>query len=127
MNDYIPLKNLEVYKLSRELSRIGWEIYEKLDKKEQFAIGGQFLESTDSVGANIAEAYGRYHYLDRIKFLYNARGSFSESYEHWLDLLKERELVNEALYKEYQKIAEEFSPKFQNYINSLYRSRNRKV
>lgn len=29
--EYISLKNLEVYKLARELSRIGWKIYEKLN------------------------------------------------------------------------------------------------
>ena len=34
-NAYISLKDLEVYKLSRELSRIAWKIYEKLDWKTQ--------------------------------------------------------------------------------------------
>jgi len=28
---YIPLKNLDIYKLARELSRIGWEIYESCE------------------------------------------------------------------------------------------------
>jgi len=27
------MKDLEVYKLARELSRIGWEIYEDLDRQ----------------------------------------------------------------------------------------------
>ena len=28
---YIPLNNLEVYKLARELSKKGWEIYKQMD------------------------------------------------------------------------------------------------
>lgn len=72
---YILLADLEVYRLARELSRIGWEIYEVLDWRIKKITGDQFIESTDSVGANIAEGYGRFHYLDRIKFLYNSRAS----------------------------------------------------
>ena len=66
--DYIELKNLEVYKLSRQLPMKAWDIYKELDWHNQKIIGGQFIESVDSAGANIAEGYSRYHYLDKIKF-----------------------------------------------------------
>lgn len=56
-------------------------------------IGSQFIRAIDSVGANIAEGYGRYHYLDRIKFYYNSRASLFES-KHWVLLLKERKIIN---------------------------------
>jgi four helix bundle protein len=65
---YIPLSDLEVYKLARELSKIAWEIYQDLDWQDKKTMGNQFLEATDSVGGNIAEGYGRHHYLDQIKF-----------------------------------------------------------
>jgi four helix bundle protein len=71
---FIPLKNLEVYKLTRKLSLKGWEIYQEMDWQTKKIIGDQFLSSLDSIRANIAEGYGRYHYLDQIKFYYNARG-----------------------------------------------------
>jgi len=32
-------------------------------------MGNQFLTAADSVGANIDEGYGRFHHLDRVKFL----------------------------------------------------------
>lgn len=35
-----------------------------------------------SVTANIAEGYGRYHYLDSLKFYSNARGSLNEVLGH---------------------------------------------
>jgi len=58
-NTYIALQDLEVYKLALELSKIGWKIYERLDWQTRKINGDQFIESTDSVGANIAEGYGR--------------------------------------------------------------------
>ena len=84
------LNDLEVYKLARELSRIGWKIYQNLNWQTKKIMGDQFIEAVDSVGANIAEGYGRFHYLDRIKFYYNSRASLIECNEHWIELLKER-------------------------------------
>lgn len=121
---YIPLKDLEVYQLARELSRVGWEIYKILDWKMQKINGDQFIESTDSTGANVAEGYGRFHYLDRIKFYYNARGSFLECNEHWIELLKERGKVSEDLYKQYKETAVKFSKKLNNFISSTYQTKS---
>ena len=84
MGKYIELKDLVVYQLSRELSRSCWNIYKKMNTQERILMGNQFLTAADSVGANIAEGYGRFHYLDRIKFLYNGRASMLEAFEHWL-------------------------------------------
>ena len=72
MGKYITLENLEAYKLSRKLSKISWNVYEKFDWRIKKIIGDQFIESTDSGGANIAEGYGRFHFLDKVKFYYNA-------------------------------------------------------
>ena len=40
------------------------------------------LESAGSITANIAEGYGRFHYLDNAKFCSNARGSCAETLDH---------------------------------------------
>ena len=122
-NKYIKLEDLEVYKLARELSKIGWEIYNSLDWQTKKVIGDQFITATDSFGANIAEGYGRFHYLDRIKFLYNARGSLIEANEHWIELLKERDKVKTNNYQEYKKVAEQASLKLQNFISATYKAR----
>lgn len=117
------LENLQVYTSARELSRIAWEIFDKFDWRLKKIVGDQFIESTDSVGANIAEGYGRYHYLDRIKFFYNARGSLLES-KHWLELIVERKLSNnKVLTVSYFKTHEELKPKLNNLIKSLYKNK----
>ena len=122
---YILLKDLEVYKLSRELSKIAWEIYQNLDWQDKKILGDQFIESTDSVGANIAEGYARFHYLDQIKFYYNSRASLSESCHHWLELLKERNKVDLEKYRQMKSIAEKLSIKLNNFISSTYKQKNK--
>ena len=44
------------------------------------------LEAVDSVGANIAEGYARFHFLEKVRFYYISRASLSEGVEHWIDL-----------------------------------------
>ncbi|MCX6763688.1 MAG: four helix bundle protein [Candidatus Moranbacteria bacterium] len=118
--EYLNLNNLEVYLLSRQLSDIGWKIYTDFDWKLQKIIGDQFIESTDSVGANIAEGYGRFHYLDKIKFYYNARASLKES-RHWFELMKKRKLIDNQIQKDYLKIYAQLSPKLNSFIGATYK------
>ena len=120
---YIKLEDLEVYKLARELSRLGWMIYSRMTWQNRKIIGDQFIESTDSIGANIAESYGRYHYLDRVRFLYNSRGSMFESINHWLSLMLERDIVTEEEFLEFKSVSEKLSLKLNNYIKSIYNSK----
>lgn len=122
---YIKLQDLEVYKLARELSKIGWEIYHSFDWQTKKIIGDQFITSTDSVGANIAEGYGRFHYLDRIKFYYNARGSLIESTEHWVELLKERNFINQNTYNTFKILGDKTSFSLQQLINTTYKVKNK--
>jgi len=121
---HIPLENLEVYLLARELSKKGWAIFSSLNWEQKKAMGFQFIESTDSVGANITEGYARFHFLDRIKFYYNARGSLSESADFWLELLHERNIISDQHYHEFKQIAEMLEPKLNNFIAANYRSKN---
>jgi len=121
---YLTLESLEVFQLSKQLSSVCWNIYKTLDWKLIKDLKEQFIDSSDSVGANIAEGYGRFHYLDRIKFMYNARGSLLES-KYWFDLLIDRKLLkNDSLLKDYLKIFNELKPKLNNFINSIYKNRS---
>ncbi len=121
MNKYIPLKELEVYQLSRELSRLAWGIYQEFSFEDKKVMGDQFVRSMDSVGANIAEGYGRYHCLDRIRFYYNARASLHESCDHWLELLHERQKISLEKYKLMNSVKEKLSLKLSNFINATYK------
>lgn len=125
MGKYILVKNLEVYKLARELSSLGWKIYNQFNWETKNIIGFQFIKSVDSVGANIAEGYSRFHYLDKIKFFYNSRASLSEAADHWIELLKERGKIDEKNFKRFKFIAGNLFLKLNNFINSIYKVKNR--
>ena len=122
---YIKLEDLEVYQLARELSKVGWQIYEPLGWQTKKINGDQFIESTDSVGANIAEGYGRFHYLDKIKFYYNARASLNECNDYWIELLKERNKAGEENYKEFKNISQKLLVKLNRLISATFQNINR--
>ena len=122
-NTYIKLKDLEIYQLARELSRLAWEIYVSLNFHDQKIMGEQFIRSIDSIGANIAEGYRRYHHLDKIKFYYIARGSLAESSQHWLELLHERGKISKERKDALAQIAETLSVKLANIISATYRTK----
>jgi len=114
--NYIELKDLEVYKLSRKLSSIAWIIFCRMSFFDKKHFGNQFLRSVDSVGANIAEGYGRYHYLDKVRFYHNARGSHLEAFVHWLELLSERERISKEEFENIHGIASLLLIKLNNFI-----------
>ena len=53
-----------------------------LPKDERYRLSDQLLRAARSTTANIAEGYGRFHYLDNAKFCSNARGSCWEVLDH---------------------------------------------
>ena len=77
-------QGLEVYRraaaLAHELQRaVGrWPAFEK------WSIGLQMVRAADSIGANIAEASGRFGPADQRHLFFIARGSAFEL-QHWLD------------------------------------------
>jgi len=113
---FIPIKDLHIYQLARRLSTIAWEIYTKMNFEDKKIMGDQYIRSTDSIGANIAEGYSRFHYLDKVRFYYNARASQSESTDHWLELLLERDKINQKTFDEYKTISKELQIKLNNFI-----------
>jgi four helix bundle protein len=119
---YIPLDKFDVYLLSRKLSQSTCLIYSEMQWEIKKNIGTQIIESTDSVGANIAEGYGRYHYLDKVKFYYNARGSLLES-RHWFALLEERKILKKNIKNEYLNIYKQLRPALNNLIKNTIKQK----
>ncbi|MBI4135158.1 four helix bundle protein [Candidatus Uhrbacteria bacterium] len=124
MGEYIDFHELEIYKLAHALSKLGWEIYTKLSWEMRKVIGIQCITAIDSVGANIAEGYGRYHFLDRIKFFYNSRASLYEVI-HWIDLMREREVITDGQHAEFMRIVNALGPKLNRFIQSQYEQKTK--
>lgn len=70
--------DLEIWKDSHVLCIEVYRLTENFPKRESYGIIDQMRRASSSVGANIAEGFGRFHYKEKIKFYYNARGSLCE-------------------------------------------------
>ncbi len=116
------LEELEVYQIALQISSLAWEIYNELPKEFRFTQESQFLEAADSVGANIAEGSGRYHFRDSVKFYYNSRGSLLEL-KHWTTLLEQRSLGKPEMLKEITELIQKEHLKLNSFISSI-KSRN---
>ena len=122
--NFIPLPVLEVYRLARKFSAMAWEIYQRLTYQQRKVWGDQMLQAIDSVGANIAEGYARYHYLEKIRFYYISRASLSEGVEHWIDLGFERGIVTDEEDESFNRLRPDIQVKLNNMIKSTYTVKN---
>ena len=55
---------------------------DKLPRKEDYGFTSQIRRAALSISANIAEAFGRSHTLDKVRFYHVARGSLTETQSH---------------------------------------------
>jgi four helix bundle protein len=78
-------RDLEVYKLARQLSKEIFEISMKFPKEETYSLTGQVRRSSRSVGAQIAEAWGKRRYQKHfVSKLIDAVGEELET-QHWIE------------------------------------------
>jgi four helix bundle protein len=112
------LNQLEVYILAENLSNQIWDIVIKWNYFEKYTIGKQLTRAVDSIGANIAECHGRYHYNDKQKFGYYARGSFEET-RSWLRKSHYRKLLNENQVTIIDNTIKKLGPKLNSFIKAL--------
>lgn len=91
---YHTLEDLEVYRLSETFSDEIWFLVSEWDNFAKDTIGKQIVRSADSISANIAEGYGRYHYKENRNFCFFSRGSILET-KGWLKKARNRNLITE--------------------------------
>jgi len=75
----MDIDDLRDYQLAMQLAEKVWEIVMKWDSFAKYSIGKQYTEAADSIGANISEGFGRFHFKDSKNFLYYSRGSLYET------------------------------------------------
>ncbi len=92
-------ETLEVWKKARifRVNIIG--LCKSIPQEEKYRLIDQIKRSSRSVTANIAEGYGRFHYLDNIKFCRDARGSLNETFDHLTVAFDEKYINEETLFQ----------------------------
>ncbi|WP_100629630.1 four helix bundle protein [Algoriphagus formosus] len=86
----------KAYNLKRRLKR---DVLSKLPRTEQYELRSQILRAARSSTANIAEGWGRFHYLDSNKFYYNSRGSIAEILDYLIEA-RDDEYISDELFTE---------------------------
>jgi len=89
----LKLEELDVYRMAMEVGERVWAIADGWNFFAKDPVGKQLVRAADSIAANIAEGYGRYHYKENKLFCYYARGSLMET-KTWLQKATHRGFIS---------------------------------
>lgn len=88
-------RDLDVYKLSRELSKDVFELTKAFPKTETYSLTDQIRRSSRSIGAQIAEAWGKRKYAKHfVSKLTDADAEQMET-QHWIETAQECEYITD--------------------------------
>jgi four helix bundle protein len=93
-----PLEDKRVYQHAEAVADAVWDVCEPWEAFAKQTVGTQLVRAADSIGANVAEAGGRFHPADVCNFFYFARGSLYET-RYWLRRAVKRTLITEEQMK----------------------------
>ena len=90
-------RDLEVYKLARQLSCEIFETTKDFPKEEMYSLTDQIRRSSRSVGAQIAEAWAKRRYIKHfISKLTDSDGEQQET-QHWIETALDCEYISQEL------------------------------
>ncbi len=114
------IAGMRIYQLAEILADGVWQEVIAWKPFAQATVGKQLVTACDSIGANIAEGYGRYSYKDNRQFQFYARGSLEET-TYWLRRAVRRHLISEDRFSAFMAGLGELIPQLNAYIRSLER------
>jgi four helix bundle protein len=114
----IRLEDLEVYNLAESFGDEIWFLVDEWDYFKKDTVGKQICKAADSIAANIAEGFGRYHFKENKNFCYFSRGSIIET-KSWLKKSRTRELIPEDSFLTLMEKLELIHLKLNSYIKSI--------
>jgi four helix bundle protein len=115
-------EDLEIYQLAEKLAQAAWRIVRTWNGFDPDTLGKQLIRAADSIGANIAEGFGRGNGADHKGFIRIARGSICEV-KHWLRLAYGRDLLAQDNVQLLKPLLDELAPRLNAYLRAIGRSR----
>jgi len=112
------LEDLRILKTVEEIADAVWKQVVVWDEFAKDVVGKQITRAVDSVGANIAESYGRFNYGEKLQFLYYSRGSLFET-KYWLNRALARNLMKTDEMKGYATRLSDVARQLNTFANSL--------
>jgi len=112
------LEHLKILQIAEDIADAVWKRVVQWEDFAKDVVGKQMARATDSIGANIAESYGRFNYGEKLQFLYYSRGSLFEA-KFWLNRALSRELMQADEVKAYATRLSEVARQLNTFANSL--------
>jgi four helix bundle protein len=112
------IEDLEIYNLADSFSNEIWKTVLAWDYFAKDTIGKQLARAADSISANIAEGFGRYHFKENKNFCYFSRGSIIET-KTWLNKAKARNLIGDDVHGSLIRQLETIHLKLNIYIKNI--------
>ncbi|HXQ36704.1 MAG TPA: four helix bundle protein [Anaerolineales bacterium] len=112
------LEDLKILQSAESIADAIWKHVVQWDEFAKDVVGKQLARATDSIGANIAESYGRFNYGEKLQFLYYSRGSLFET-KYWLNRASTRELMQAEEVKAYTARLSDVARQLNTFANSL--------
>lgn len=75
-------EDLQCFKLALDVMTNAHQVALSLPAEEKYDLTQQLRRASKSIPANIAEGYGRFHFLDALRFYSMVRGSLNETLSH---------------------------------------------
>jgi four helix bundle protein len=94
------LEDLRILKTAENIADSIWKQVIQWDQFAKDVVGKQITRAADSIGANIAESYGRFNYGEKLQFMYYSRGSLFGT-KYWLNRALVRDLMRADEVKSY--------------------------
>jgi four helix bundle protein len=117
------LEDLRILKTAEEIADSVWKKVVEWDEFAKDVVGKQMARAIDSIGANIAESYGRFNYGEKLQFLYYSRGSLFET-KYWLNRALTRELMEPEQVTGYAARLSEVARQLNTFASSLKSQRS---
>lgn len=111
-------EDLRVLKSAEEIADSVWKIVVQWDEFAKDVVGKQMARSADSVGANIAESFGRFNFGEKLQFLYYSRGSIFET-KYWLNRTRVRGLMEAHEVEQYVNRLTDLARQLNTFASSL--------
>jgi four helix bundle protein len=112
------LEDLKILKTAEGIADGVWKSVVQWDEFARDVVGKQLARATDSIGANIAESYGRFNYGEKLQFLYYSRGSLFET-KYWLNRAQLRKLMQPEDVRDYAARLSEVARQLNSFASSL--------
>ncbi len=117
------LEDLRILKTAETIADAIWKQVSQWDQFARDVVGKQIARAADSIGANIAESFGRFNFGEKLQFLYYSRGSLFET-KYWLNRSLARGLMQADEVKDYANRLTEVARQLNVFASSLKSQRS---